>query len=140
MRASRAIAVAATFVLSAAGLAAAFSSTTAGRGTVVKVTEKEMAILASPTAVPAGKVTLVVTNRGTVEHELVLMRWNKGPKSVPVNNYKADEGKRVLGEVPELAPGKTGKLKVTLRSGRYLLICNVPGHYMLGMAAPFTVR
>jgi uncharacterized cupredoxin-like copper-binding protein len=140
MRASRSAVAATTILCAAGGLATAFPGTAAPRGTVVKVTEKEMVILASPKSVPEGKVTLTVTNRGTVEHELVVMRWNGSPRSVPVSHYKADEGKRVLGEVPELAPGKTGKVTLTLRSGKYVLICNVPGHYMLGMATPLTVR
>lgn len=33
------------------------------------------------------------------------------------------------GEVSELDPGKSGTLTVELKAGKYLLICNVPGHY-----------
>jgi uncharacterized cupredoxin-like copper-binding protein len=43
------------------------------------------------------------------------------------------------GEVSELDPGTSGKLTVTLKPGKYLLICNVPGHYAAGMWSEFTV-
>ena len=44
------------------------------------------------------------------------------------------------GEVSELDPGKSGSLTVDLKAGKYLLICNVPGHYGAGMWAEFTVN
>jgi uncharacterized cupredoxin-like copper-binding protein len=43
------------------------------------------------------------------------------------------------GEVSELDPGASGSLTVALKPGKYLLICNVPGHYAAGMWAPFEV-
>ena len=43
------------------------------------------------------------------------------------------------GEVSELDPGKSGTLTVALKPGKYLLICNVPGHYSAGMWTEFEV-
>jgi uncharacterized cupredoxin-like copper-binding protein len=43
------------------------------------------------------------------------------------------------GEVSELNPGATGSLTVALKPGRYLLICNVPGHFASGMWTEFEV-
>ncbi|WP_245455931.1 sulfocyanin-like copper-binding protein [Mesorhizobium sp. M7A.F.Ca.US.008.03.1.1] len=40
----------------------------------------------------------------------------------------------------ELDPDKSGTLTVDLKAGKYLLICNVPGHYGAGMWAEFTVE
>ena len=45
-----------------------------------------------------------------------------------------------LGEVSELEPGKKGALKLTLKPGTYILYCNVPGHYALGMWTLLTVK
>ena len=42
-------------------------------------------------------------------------------------------------EVSELDPGASGSLTVALQPGKYLLICNVPGHYASGMWTEFTV-
>ena len=44
------------------------------------------------------------------------------------------------GEVSELDPGKSDTLTVDLTPGKYLLICNVPGHYGAGMWTEFTVN
>ncbi|WP_281408400.1 hypothetical protein [Mesorhizobium sp. B2-3-14] len=40
----------------------------------------------------------------------------------------------------ELDPGKSGTLIVDLKPVKYLLICNVPGHYGAGMSPEFTVE
>jgi uncharacterized cupredoxin-like copper-binding protein len=99
----------------------------------VKATLHEMHLNVSARRVPAGKVTFVVRNAGTVEHELLVIPWPKAGK-LTVASFRADEGES-LGEVPELKPGKTGRVTLELRPGRYLLICNVAGHYQLGMQA-----
>ena len=104
----------------------------------VRVTETEMKISASPRHVPAGEVALVVTNRGSIDHELVVVRSN-GSTSLPVKHFKADEGNRVVDEV-ELKAGETGRLTMNLSPGKYILICNVLGHYQLGMHTLLTAR
>jgi uncharacterized cupredoxin-like copper-binding protein len=43
------------------------------------------------------------------------------------------------GEVSELEPGKSGRLTINLKPGKYLLICNVAGHFVAGMWSPFEV-
>jgi len=48
-------------------------------------------------------------------------------------------GSTAGGEVPELDPGKSGTLSVSLQPGTYLLLCNQPGHYEAGMWTVFTV-
>jgi uncharacterized cupredoxin-like copper-binding protein len=58
---------------------------------------------------------------------------------LPVVKFKADEEGLVIGEIEEFAPGKTGRITLNLKRGRYLLICNVVGHYMLGMTREFRV-
>jgi len=47
---------------------------------------------------------------------------------------------RRLGEISDLAPGKTGRLTPHLRPGRYVLFCNQPGHYHDGMATELNNR
>jgi uncharacterized cupredoxin-like copper-binding protein len=44
-----------------------------------------------------------------------------------------------LGEISDLAPGKTGKLTLNLKAGTYILFCNQPGHYKDGMVAKLIV-
>ena len=45
-----------------------------------------------------------------------------------------------LGEVSELDPGKSGSLTMKLDPGTYMLLCNIPGHYMAGMWTTVTVK
>jgi ABC-type Zn2+ transport system substrate-binding protein/surface adhesin len=40
---------------------------------------------------------------------------------------------QVVDEIPSFAPGTQQTASVNLASGAYVLICNVPGHYQLGM-------
>ena len=102
-----------------------------------------MGITASQSEIPAGEVTFTVTNEsGAMIHEMVLAPVTDAAASLP---YIADE-KRVdeeaaghLGEVADLEPGKAGALTVTLEPGSYLLFCNIPGHYALGMWTLITV-
>lgn len=115
--------------------------------TVVKVQlwdkGTSMGVELSRDSVPAGPVTFVVKNvsKGTV-HEMLVMYLADPSKLLP---YIQQEGKTTedksidKGEVSELAPSKSGKLTVDLQPGKYVLICNVPGHFAAGMWSTFTV-
>jgi uncharacterized cupredoxin-like copper-binding protein len=107
-----------------------------GRGSTVAVSEKEMAISVKPAVVAAGRVTFVVRNTGTIEHEMVVVR---GAKKLKVKGFEAEETVSP-GEVEGVKPDKAKRLTLNLKPGKYLLICNIPGHYMLGMSTVLTVR
>ncbi|MCA0008756.1 MULTISPECIES: plastocyanin/azurin family copper-binding protein [unclassified Mesorhizobium] len=102
-----------------------------------------MGIKASPGAVKAGEVTFKVKNdsKDTV-HEMIVMYLADPGKPLPYveAENRVDEDKAGdKGEVSELDPGKSGTLTVDLKAGKYLLICNVPGHFGAGMWTEFTV-
>ena len=98
-----------------------------------------MRVIVSPTTVPAGRVTFKIRNIGTVDHELVVLR-DTGSKLV-VKSYKAKESEAlVIGEAEEIAPGRSTSLTLTLKSGKYILICNIPAHYQLGMVNHLIVK
>ena len=103
-----------------------------------------MGIKALPGAVKAGKVTFNVKNdsKDTI-HEMIVMHLADPGKPLPYidSANRVDEDKAGdKGEVSELDPGKSGTLTVDLIAGKYLLVCNVPGHYAAGMWAEFTVE
>jgi uncharacterized cupredoxin-like copper-binding protein len=107
------------------------------------LTKATMGIKVLPAAVKAGKVTFKVKNgsKDTI-HEMIVMFLADSKKSLPYIDAenRVDEDKAGdKGEVSELDPGKSGALTVDLKAGKYLLICNVPGHYGAGMWAEFTV-
>jgi uncharacterized cupredoxin-like copper-binding protein len=56
------------------------------------------------------------------------------------DNKVDEEGSVHLGEVSELDPGKSGTLTVDVKPGKYILYCNITGHYMSGMWTLIDVR
>lgn len=103
-----------------------------------------MSVMALPKTVPAGEVTFMASNRSSdLTHEMILIKVTDPHMPLP---YMAADGKinedaaHHLGEVSELDPGKSGKLTMKLDPGTYMLLCNVPGHYMAGMWTTITVR
>jgi uncharacterized cupredoxin-like copper-binding protein len=102
-----------------------------------------MGIKLSQDSVVAGVVTFKVTNasKDTV-HEMIVMYMKDPSKALPYidNENRVNEDKSAdKGEVSELDPGKSGSLTVALKPGKYLLICNVPGHFDAGMWTELTV-
>jgi uncharacterized cupredoxin-like copper-binding protein len=105
---------------------------------VLATKTKPFALAPVPTKVKAGKVTFVASNKGALDHELVVLKTNLAPTKLPVKGTKAVEVGRV-GKIPPLKPGQTKTLTLTLKPGKYVLICNVAGHYKAGQHAAFTV-
>ena len=50
-----------------------------------------------------------------------------------------DRGVTHVDEVEDIAVGATESLTLTLEAGNYVVICNIPGHYLAGMHAALTV-
>jgi uncharacterized cupredoxin-like copper-binding protein len=118
--------------------------TTAGGGTTVKVvlgdtkgTKGPMTLVATPATVKPGKVTFEVTNSGTIKHEAVLLKEDTPFDQMTVTKDKVSE-KNNVGE-KEVEKGETKSFTVDLKSGKYILVCNIAKHYAMGMRAAFTV-
>jgi uncharacterized cupredoxin-like copper-binding protein len=99
---------------------------------------KAMAFLEVDTAsVPAGKVTFEVTNTSAeLEHEMLVASIAGADAKLSYDDAKnrlSEDSLGSLGEVAELAPGKTGTLTLDLKPGQYAVFCNVTGHFMAGM-------
>ena len=109
----------------------------------VHATLLDDAIQLDSSAAAAGKVTFVVTNASkTLPHEFVVLKTDTAQDQLPLMaNGKVDERKASnKGEAENIAPGKTKKLTLKLPAGNYALVCNVAGHYKMGMHAAFTVN
>ncbi len=101
----------------------------------------EFFIRLDKTSVPAGKVKFTIANKGSIKHEFVVIKSNLAPDKLPVRGKEAKESVGPSpGEVPDLPAGKTGHLTVDLKPGKYVLICNLPGHYKAGQRTGLTVR
>lgn len=104
-----------------------------------------MGIKLSTAEAAAGEITFNAVNSSkNLEHEMVVAKLVDGMKSLP---YKEGRGRvdenapnMNLGEISELEPGEKSSLKITLEPGKYVLYCNVAGHYASGMWTLLTVK
>jgi uncharacterized cupredoxin-like copper-binding protein len=92
-----------------------------------------------PSSVKAGTVVFEVRNDGEAPHEFVLLRTDTRAGGLQVTNNRAAEP-GLVGRTGELAPGAEDELEVDLRPGRYVVLCNVPGHYAAGMRKDLLVE
>ena len=86
--------------------------------------------------VKTGRVTIDVKNaaNNNMEHELVVLKTDLADNALPVSKGQVPERKLMkVGEVEDIAPGKSKRASFTLAPGHYVLICNKPGHYAMGM-------
>jgi plastocyanin len=109
----------------------------AGRRATVDMSDYRFA----PANLTARPGTLVITakNTGRQPHELVLLRTNNAPDAFARKAGKASESTSV-GEISERAPGANGTHTFKLAPGKYVYICNVDGHYALGMRGTLVVK
>jgi uncharacterized cupredoxin-like copper-binding protein len=123
-------------------LATGCSAERASPATVVRVTESDFRI-AAPRQVEAGDVTLRVRNRGPDAHELLVMRVGRRALPFRGDGLTIDEESLEHDEVGVLEPGapqSVRDLAVRLTPGRYVLLCNMSGHYLGGMSRTLVVR
>jgi uncharacterized cupredoxin-like copper-binding protein len=115
-----------------------------GMGMHGNMTMAMMGIKTDQMEVPAGNVTFKVINdsKETVHEMLVIPVADENAvlPFVEAENRVDEEASGDLGEVSELEPGKAGELTLELKPGTYMLMCNVPGHYMAGMWTMIKVK
>ena len=105
--------------------------------------QSNMGIKLSTDTVPAGEVVFKVKN-GSKEltHEMLVFKYVEG-QQFPYDERKAkidEDAAGSLGEVSETEPSKGGELKISLKPGKYVVLCNIPGHFANGMWALLTVQ
>ena len=112
-----------------------------------------MTLSMSRSTVPAGDVTFVVKNAGSMVHEAVVLKTDTpfdklpitygGDPPVPVksgaNKVSEDANVGETGD-PDLEPGGTRTFTIKdMAAGSYVVVCNIAQHYGKGMRAPLTV-
>jgi len=109
-----------------------------------------MRLRADRATVEHGTVSFLVTNRGNITHEMVVLSLPDshivGTRAI-AGDQQIDEAGN-LGEASNtcgdgggegILPGTSGWMTVTLKPGQYELVCNLPGHYAAGMYTQLTV-
>ena len=93
--------------------------------------------------IPHGTVKFIATNTSTLlEHEMLVVPIKDITQPLPydTNIERFDEdASGAVGEIHETEPGETGTLTVDLEPGIYMLACNIPNHYAMGMWTLITV-
>jgi uncharacterized cupredoxin-like copper-binding protein len=107
--------------------------------TIVAVKLKEFKVLPAPISAKAGPVAFKVKNVGALAHEFVIVKTNLPPGKLPVKANRVTL--KPLGKIGPFQPGKGGALVLSLKAGKYVLYCNVAGHYKPGgQYAAFVVK
>jgi uncharacterized cupredoxin-like copper-binding protein len=113
-------------------------SATEATGPQIATTLAEWKVGASAPQAKAGKVTFAAQNTGKAPHELVVIKTDKPADQLGSGTRVSEKGN--IGETGDVAPGQRKTVSIKLKPGHYALICNLPGHYKLGMHTDLTVR
>lgn len=106
--------------------------------TEISVTLQDGSIELSQGMVEGGSLSMEVVNEGTMVHEIEVFAGDE--TDLPVSNGVADtSGLTLIDEVEDIVPGATQMFDLDLEPGHYVIICNLPGHYELGMVTELTV-
>jgi uncharacterized cupredoxin-like copper-binding protein len=98
---------------------------------------KSMEIKADAQTIKAGPVEFDVSNDSkALVHEMIVVGVARPDSSLPYDqkaNRVIESKVRDLGEASDLDPGQKKTLRLILKPGAYLLVCNQPDHYESGM-------
>lgn len=110
----------------------------AGSQLVVEMTDYKVTV--SVPSVKAGSTKIGVRNLASQAHSFEVIKTDLPHDKLPIDGASAkarEDGK--VGGIETIAPGRSASVTLDLQPGKYVLICNVAGHYQLGMHASFTV-
>jgi hypothetical protein len=96
------------------------------------VTGTDFDLIADATSAPEGDVTFSISNEGGIDHDFVVIR-----SDLPIDQLPMDELTNsidlsqvdVVGSTPVIAAAGSDSLTLNLTAGRYILLCNIPGHW-----------
>jgi len=136
MRALVVVVAAAVVVASCGG---APQEAPSGSQLVVELSDYKVTV--NVASVKAGSVKIGVRNVANMEHSFQVIKTDLAPDKLPVDGVTAkakEDGK--VGEIPSIPAGKSAAVTIAFTPGNYVFICNVSGHYQLGMHTGFTVE
>jgi uncharacterized cupredoxin-like copper-binding protein len=129
-----------TVLLAACGGSAAAPGVDASKGEI-RADLKEYSIALTSTTMRSGTVTFVARNGGGATHSFIVIKTDAAADKLALDPQKQtakEDGK--VGGLDQIDPGKSLNLRLDLPAGHYVVICNVPTHYQLGMRADLTVN
>jgi uncharacterized cupredoxin-like copper-binding protein len=108
----------------------------------VTIVVRDFAIRA-PREVAATTTRFAVRNAGPEDHELLVVRTPSRRLPLRRDGVTVDERaleRRTVAVLEPIVAGRVRDVDVRLTPGRYVLFCNMTGHYLGGMHAVLTVR
>ncbi len=105
----------------------------------VAVHMRDYKVELSVATVRPGTVKFGVKNEGGMEHSFELIKTDLAFDQLATADGKAKEDGLVK-QVKSLPVGKVSVVTADLAAGNYVIICNVAGHYQLGMRTVLAVR
>lgn len=126
-------------LVSACGGAA--TSDTGGDVPTLYLDMSDFKIVSDHATVPTGRVVLGIRNHASMLHELKVIKTDLDPDKLPIDaaTAKAKEDGQA-GELLNITAGASRKLVLDLTPGKYVLVCNIAGHYQLGMRVGLEVQ
>jgi uncharacterized cupredoxin-like copper-binding protein len=111
----------------------------------IAVAESDFKIQATPATIKGGLVDFTVSNAGPSAHEFLIFRADQAPNALPTgSDGRVDESNAQITKVfdsgDNIAPNGSKVFHAALTPGNYVMVCNLPGHYMAGMHQAFTVH
>jgi uncharacterized cupredoxin-like copper-binding protein len=115
-------------------------SASSASGATVNLTEWKISVDGT---VKPGKTDLTMNNVGTVPHELLIFKSDRDPSAYPTDAAGDIEedgaGVTLVSDGENIDPGGSQTRSVDLAPGKYLFVCNIPGHFKAGMFTAVTV-
>ena len=93
--------------------------------------------------IKSGKTKITSTDSGVAQHELLVFKSDLAPSAYPVDaagNIKEEgAGVVLVSDGPNIDPLASQVRSLDLVPGKYLFVCNIPGHFKAGMFTAVTV-
>lgn len=107
----------------------------------VIVDMKEYAITLSVPTIKAGTIKFGIRNNGTMVHDFDVYKTDLPIDKLPIDGGTAKvKMDGLVKQMINISAQRSTTLSADLAPGRYVIICNVAGHYQLGMRAELQVN
>jgi hypothetical protein len=109
----------------------------------VSLNDDPFEVSIKPSSVAAGAVDFEISNDGAgLPHNLRVIRTDLAPDALPVDgdtNMVDESQVDVVASSQDIAQDAMETVSATLPGGNYVLICNLPSHYLAGQYTAFSV-
>jgi uncharacterized cupredoxin-like copper-binding protein len=109
-------------------------------GQTVSLTEWKVTVGGT---IKSGKTDLTITNTGVAPHELLVFKSDLDPSAYPTDAAgdikEKGAGVTLVSDGDNIDPAGSQTRSIDLAPGKYLFVCNIPGHFKQGMFTVVTV-